>query len=115
MRPKSKKPRKQRKYNFTSIKNEVHKLMSANLSPDLRSSKGFRSLPVKTGDSVTIMRGKYAGRSGKINKVNPQKQRVYVDKIMRGKTDKTEIPVPIHPSNLMITKYVTKDRKREWN
>lgn len=112
MRPKSKAPRKQRKYNYTAIKHEVHKLMSANLSPELRSTKGFRSLPVKVGDSVTIMRGKYKGRSGKVNKVMPQKQRVYVDKIMRGKTDKTEIPIPLHPSNLMITKYVTKDRRR---
>lgn len=112
MRPKSKQPRKQRKYNYTAIKHEAHKLMSANLSPELRSSKGFRSLPVKVGDTVTIMRGKYKGRSGKINKVIPQKQRVYVDKIMRGKTDKTEIPIPLHPSNLMITKYITKDRLR---
>ena len=112
MRPKSKKPRKQRKYNYTTNKNEVHKLMSAHLSPELRASQGFRSLPIREGDTVTIMRGKFKGRSGKVNRVIPQKKRVYVDKIMRGKTDKTEIPIPIHPSNLMITKYIKKDRRR---
>lgn len=112
MRPKSIKPRKQRKYNFTAPKNESHKMMSAMLSPNLRASRGFRSLPLKVGDTVTVMRGAHAGKSGKVIKVLPQKQRVHVDKILRGKTDKTEIPVPIHPSNLMITKYITRKRRK---
>ncbi len=108
MRPKSIKPKKQRKYNFTAPKNEAHKLVSAMLSPDLRAAKGFRTLPVREGDTVTIMRGAFKGKSGKVTKVIPSKQRLHIQKITRGKTDKTEIPVPIHPSNVMITKYVTK-------
>ncbi|MCY3413780.1 MAG: 50S ribosomal protein L24 [Candidatus Heimdallarchaeota archaeon] len=113
MRPKSTKPKKQRKYTFNTPKKDVHKIMSAPLSPELRESKGFRSLPIKKGDEVIIMRGAHAGKKGKVNKVIPSKMRIHVDKVMRGKTDKSEIPVPIHPSNVMITKYVTKrDKKR---
>ena len=44
MRPLSKKPKKQRKYQFTVPKNDAHKLMSAALSPELRAAKGAVSL-----------------------------------------------------------------------
>lgn len=112
MRPKSAKPNKQRKYQFLAEKNENHKLVGSHLSRDLRQKKGFRSLPVRKGDIVTVMRGDNKGLSGKVNKVDPVKQRVYVDKVVKKKTDNTEFPVPIHPSNLLITKFATKDRKR---
>jgi large subunit ribosomal protein L24 len=112
MRPKSKRPSKQRNYQRSTPKNEVHKVMSANLSPDLRSKKGFRSLPVVKGDTVVVTRGSMKGKSGRIVSLDPGKQRVFVDKVIKRKTDNTEIPVPIHPSNLMITKYVEKDRRR---
>ncbi|MDH5403580.1 MAG: 50S ribosomal protein L24 [Candidatus Heimdallarchaeota archaeon] len=112
MRPKSKKPRKQRAYIRSIPKNENHKLMSANLSEDLRKKKGFRSLPLRVGDTVLIVRGGMKGRSGKISRVLPQKQRIFINKVVKRKTDNTEIPVPIHPSNVVITKYVEKDRVR---
>ena len=112
MRTKSKKPGKQRYYQHNTPKNEVHKLMSAHLTPELRERKGFRSLPVKVGDTVIIMRGSFKGKSGKVTRVNPTKKIVFVDKVYKRKTDNTEIPTPIHPSNLMISKYDEKDRKR---
>ncbi|MHA2403566.1 MAG: 50S ribosomal protein L24 [Candidatus Kariarchaeaceae archaeon] len=112
MRTKSKKPKKQRRYQFNIGKNEVHKAMTANLSVELRERKGFRSLPVRVGDTVLITRGGMKSRSGKVMKVDPKRQRVFVDKIVKRKTDNTEVPVPIHPSNLVITKYQERDRKR---
>lgn len=112
MRTKSKNPKKQRKYQFNTDKNEVHKVMSSNLSSDLREQKGFRSLPIRVGDTVAITRGSEKGRSGKIIRVNLKKQRVFVDKVVKRKTDNTEVPMPIHPSNLVITKYYGKDRRR---
>lgn len=112
MRTKSKKPGKQRYYQHNTPKYEVHKLMSAHLTPELRERKGFRSLPVKVGDTVIIMRGSFKGKSGKVTRVNPTKKIVFVDKVFKRKTDNTEIPTPIHPSNLMISKYDEKDRKR---
>ncbi|MHA2503186.1 MAG: 50S ribosomal protein L24 [Candidatus Kariarchaeaceae archaeon] len=113
MRTSSKKPRKQRYYEYNVSKHETHKLMSAPLSKTLQNEKGFRSLPVREGDSVIIVRGDYKGKSGKVNRTDPSRQRVYVEGIVNKKTDASEIGVPIHPSNLVITKYVTKkDRKR---
>ncbi len=112
MRTKSIKPKKQRKYQFATPKHEIHKVLSSNLSPSLRESKGFRSIPIRKGDTVTITRGDMKGKSGKITKVDRKKQRVFVDKVVKRKTDNTEIPMPLHTSNLMITKLVEKDRSR---
>lgn len=112
MRTKSIKPKKQRKYQFATPKHEIHKVLSSNLSPSLRESKGFRSIPIRKGDTVTITRGDMKGKSGKITKVDLKKQRVFVDKVVKRKTDNTEIPMPLHTSNLMITKLVEKDRSR---
>lgn len=112
MRPKSKKPKKQRKYEFTSPKHEIHKIMSASLSTDLRASQGFRSLPVAAGDNVVVVRGKHAGHKGKITRLDMKKHRVFIDKLVGKKTDNTEVPIGVHPSNLVITKYIKKDRRR---
>lgn len=112
MRTASKKPRKQRKYQYTISKNEAHKLMTAPLSKKLRDEKGFRNLPVREGDNVKIVRGQYKGRSGRVTRTDPQNQKIMVDGIVNKKTDSTEIPVPIHPSNVVIEKYNERDRAR---
>jgi len=112
MRPASSKPGKQRKYQFNVKKNEIHKILSVHLSPKLREGKKFRSIPVRVGDQIIVLRGNMKGRSGRVSRVDPKHQRIYIDKAVKRKTDNTEIPVPIHPSNCMITKYDEKDRKR---
>ena len=110
MRSKSKRPGKQRISQFNIGKHEVHKVMSANLSRELRERQGFRSLPLRKDDEVRIVRGDAKGRSGKVIRVDPRKQRIFVDKVVKRKTDNTEIAVPIHPSNVVITKYVVTKR-----
>nr|YP_009257583.1 50S ribosomal protein L24 [Coeloseira compressa]ANH09666.1 50S ribosomal protein L24 [Coeloseira compressa] len=36
---------------------------------------------IKTGDKVTIISGKYKGKTGIINKINKKKQEVFINKI----------------------------------
>ena len=61
-----------------------------------------------------VVRGNQKDKSGKVLRVNTKHQRVYIEKINRKKTDNTELPIGIHPSNLVITKIAkTKDRKRQ--
>ncbi len=113
MRPISKKPKKQRKYEKNVPLHEKHKLVSAHLSPELRQEHGFRSLPVRPKDEVVILRGDYKGIKGKVTSVHPQKHYITVDKATMKKNDNTEIPAKIHPSNVMIVKFhKTKDRFR---
>ncbi len=113
MRPISKKPKKQRKYEKNVPLHEKHKLVSAHLSPELRKEHGFRSLPVRPKDEVVILRGDYKGIKGKVTSVHPQKHYITIDKATMKKNDNTEIPAKIHPSNVMIVKFhKTKDRFR---
>ena len=113
MRTRSKNPKKQRKYENNVPYHEKHKLASVNLSPDLREKYKFRSLPVRIKDEVKIMRGSFKGVSGKVTKVNPKKRWVSIEKVTRKKTDNTEYPVKIHPSNLMLMKlHKSKDKGR---
>jgi large subunit ribosomal protein L24 len=58
---KSKKPSKQRKAMYQAPLHRKHKLFSAHLSKELRKQWNKRSLPVRKGDEVKIMRGKFKG------------------------------------------------------
>lgn len=111
-RPKSKKPKKQRKFLRKAPLHVRRKLMASHLSPELKKEYGKRSVPVRKGDDVIVMRGKFKKRSGKIARVGTKKYRVYIEGVMVRRTDGTERQAPIHPSNLKITKLNLQDKKR---
>jgi large subunit ribosomal protein L24 len=111
-RPKSKKPKKQRKYEKTAALHDRRKMLSSHLSPELKKQYGKRAFPVKKGDEVIVMRGKYKKQTGKVMRVDKMKYRVYVEGAMIKKTDGTERQASIHPSNLKITKLNLEDKKR---
>jgi len=68
---------------------------------------------LRTGDKVLIMRGEFTGFEGKIVKVDRKRLRVYVEKVVRKKTDGSEVLVPIHPSKVMVTELNLKDEFRK--
>lgn len=106
------KPTKQRKMLFQAPAHIRHKIFAAHLSPELRASQGVKTLPVRSGDSVRIMRGDHKGFEGKISSVNKKEYRVYVEGLTREKVDGTTIFVPIHPSKIMITHLNLDDKWR---
>jgi large subunit ribosomal protein L24 len=106
------KPSRQRKSLFQAPIHVRHKMLSATLSPELRSKYFIRSLPVRKGDTVRILRGAFKGVEGKIRKVDLKKFRVTIDGVAVEKADGTTVYVPIHPSNLMITKLDLSDKWR---
>lgn len=110
--PKSKKPRKQRKFLYNAPKHLRRKIMSAHLSKELRKQYKRRSFPIRKGDEVRIMRGEFKGKSGKVVKVDTKNYRVYVEGIKKKRTVGTEYLVPIHPSKLEIIKLNLEDKKR---
>jgi large subunit ribosomal protein L24 len=107
------KPTKQRKMLFQAPDHIRHKIFAARLSPELRASQGVKTLPVRSGDSVRIMRGDHKGTEGKISSVNKKEYRVYVEGLTREKVDGTTIFVPIHPSKIMITRLNLDDKWRK--
>lgn len=89
-------------------------LLSAALSKDLRKEYNVRSMPVRKGDTVTIVRGgeKVANREGKVEAVYRKRMCIYVERVSREKANGTTVRLPIHPSNVVITKlHLDKDRK----
>ena len=48
--------------------------MSVNLSKELRKKHGKRNAPVRKGDVVKIMRGKFKGKKGKIIEVKKKQK-----------------------------------------
>ena len=87
--------------------------MSAHLSEELRESYGIRSLPVRSGDTVRILRGDYKDYEGRVTRVDRDKYRVYVDGVSREKADGTTTPVPIHHSKIEIIRLNLEDDWRK--
>ncbi|WP_456368953.1 50S ribosomal protein L24 [Geoglobus sp.] len=109
----SKQPRKQRKRIYTAKLHQRHRFLHATLSKELREKYGKRSLRVRKGDKVKVMRGSYAGHTGKVLEVDMKKLRIYVDGVVVKKADGTEVAMPVHPSNVMIVELGEEDSVRE--
>jgi large subunit ribosomal protein L24 len=108
----SKQKRKQRKYRAMAPLHIRHKLMSANLSKALRKKYGRRSFPIRKGDDVKVMRGKFKNKTGKVGKVNLQKLRVSIEGLQIQKKDGTKVNVYFKPSNLQIQELNLEDKAR---
>lgn len=107
------KPTKQRKKMYLASVTDRYKRFSAPLSSKLKESHGIRSLPVRNGDTVVVTRGDRKGSEGKINQIDRKNYRIFIEGATREKVDGTTIPVPIHPSKVMITKLNLDDKWRK--
>ncbi len=85
--------------------------MGAHLSKELRERLGKRHLRVRRGDRVRILRGDFKGLEGEVLSVDTKRERVYVQGASIRKADGTEVPMGIHPSNLLILK-LAEDKRR---
>lgn len=109
---KTTKPGKQRKRMHQASLNERYKRFSAPLSPKLTESRNTKSVPVRTGDTVKIMRGYRKGFEGKVSQVDRKKYRIFIEGVTREKVDGTTTLVPIHPSKVLITRLNLDDKWR---
>lgn len=109
----SRQPRKQRKYRRNAPMHARRKFVAAHLSPVLRERLGKRSLPVRKGDEVRMMRGKLKGMKGVVERVDLRESKVYVDAMKVKKTDGSEVMRALRPSNLMITSLNLDDKARQ--
>lgn len=103
-KPSSKSPRKQRRRIRNATRHERKNLLKCRLDEFLQEEYGLRSLVIKKGDLVRIMRGQFRETEGKVVNVSYKKGVVYLDNTSVTKADGKEASVPIHPSNLMLVK-----------
>jgi large subunit ribosomal protein L24 len=105
-------PRKQRKARYTAPLHVQGHYLAAPLSRELREQYKRRSIRVVTGDTVKILRGDARGEEGVVDEVNVGRCTLLVHGVSLTKADNTEVPRPVHPSNVRITRLNLKDRKR---
>jgi ribosomal protein uL24 len=79
--------RKSRKAHFTSTSIVRAKLMSAPLSAELKAKYNVNSMPVRKDDEVSVVRGSYKGREGKIIQCYRRKWVIHVERIIREKAN----------------------------
>jgi large subunit ribosomal protein L24 len=106
-------PRKKRKRLHEMHLHQKAKLVRAHLSKELRKQLGKRSIRVKKGDKVKILRGRFKGVSGKVVEVDLRDARVFVEgaivKNQRGK----EKFFPIPASKLLVLELEKRQLKQK--
>jgi len=108
----SKQPRKQRKYRYNAPVHVKSKFLGSHLSKELMKKHGKRTMRVRIGDKVKIIRGQFKGKTGKIEKVSVKTSKAYITGIEFIKKEGTKVLSPIHASNLIITDLNLDDKKR---
>ena len=107
------KRRTQRRLQLSAPSSIKRRLMSCHLNKTLRQTHKIRALPIKRGDEVKILKGKFKGKSGKVVQVYRRRNVIYVDKIQREKQNGQTVFFPIRPSYCVVEKLVlNKDRKK---
>ena len=108
----SKQPRKQRKALYNAPLHKRQKLMAAKLSSELQEEFGRKSLSVRKGDVVRLMRGGDSGHEGKVEGVDLKAGLLKIEGVTVQKADATDRFYMVHPSNVEIIKADMKDDKR---
>ncbi len=98
----SEKARKQRKKRENAPHHRKRKIMSSTLSDKLKERYGTRSLPVREGDEVEVMRGSFKGHVDNVAQIDRKSEKVYIEDVTVQKADESKEPHGIHPSNLRI-------------
>lgn len=105
--------RKQRKYRFNAPLHIKEKFLHAHLSKELRTKHNTRSIRLRKGDKVKVMRGEYKKKTGAVDRIDLKKSRVYVTGVDTIKKDGSKVLVPLSPSKLMVTEIVVDDKRRQ--
>ncbi len=109
---KSYKPKKMRKRNFTAPKHKKSKMLSSHLSEKLSTELKCRSLAVRKNDIVKLIRGEFKGKEGKILRVDLEGHKIFVEKVIRKKSNGEEFEVAIDPSKVILVDLDKSDKRR---
>ena len=87
--------------------------MQVHLSPTLRKKYNQRSIGLRKGDKVKIMRGERKKHEGKVDRIQLKKNKITLEGVEITKKDGSKTPLTFEPSNMMITEIVTEDKMRQ--
>ena len=86
--------------------------LSSLLSANLRKKYSKKSVRVKEGDSVKVIRGEFTGVDGKITKVSSADGGLTIEGVKKEKLKGEKYDVYIHTSNIEVTGLNTDDKWR---
>ena len=86
--------------------------LSSLLSANLRKKYSKKSVRVKEGDSVKVIRGEFTGVDGKITKVSSADGGLTIEGVKKEKLKGEKYDVFIHTSNIIVTALNTDDKWR---
>ena len=89
-----------------------NKFPCSHLSKELKEKVKARSLRVRKGDKVKVMRGQHKGKSGTVDRVDTKRTKVFISGIEFAKKDGSKSLYPIHSTQLMIMTLEGKDKLR---
>ena len=105
--------RKARRAHFQAPSHVRRLIMSSRLCKDLRAKHDVRAMPIRKGDDVKVLRGKFKGKEGKVEKVYRLRWCIHIDKCQKEKSNSSSVAVPIHSSNVEILKLKTTKHRTE--
>lgn len=111
----SHKARKQRKARGEAPLHKRRRMVSAHLDSALMREYNIRSVPVRKGDTVRIVRGSsdLKGSENKVASIDLKNYKIIIENITIPKADGTQTERPIDPSNVIITKLDLSDSWRK--
>ena len=100
----------------------AHRALALSLSPRIDAdlllvflsvaAVQVRAVPIRKDDEVTVARGSFKGRAGKVVQVYRKKWVIHIERITREKVNGATVNVGVDPSKVVITKLkIDKDRK----
>lgn len=110
----SKKPRKQRKKLYDEPLHQRRKHIHAPLSKDLRKAHKRKTVAVRQGDEVKIVRGSKK-TSGPVEVVDLKSAKIFIKGHTQKRNDGSEVMQPVDASNVIVTKIDTEDKRRFGN
>lgn len=105
-------PRKQVKFRANAPNHIKKKFMGSPLDKALREKYGRRTIEVRKGDEVKVMRGKFKGKQGKVGDVDVKNTRIQIEGIQRAKVGGEKMITWFHPSKVKIIILDTSDSRR---
>lgn len=105
-------PRKQRKFAYNAPAHTRRKMLAAHLTKELAKKHGTRSIPLRVGDTVKVVRGSAKGKTAKIERVDTSSYRIHLEGMEISKRDGSKSPVFIRASNVIITEIYGSDKRR---
>jgi len=111
----STKAKKQRKARSDAPLHKRKRMVSVHLDSGLMSEYNVRSIPVRKGDTVKVVRGAadFKASEAKVASVDLKSCKIIIENITVPKADGTQKPKPVDPSDVLLTKLDLSDPWRK--